>query len=372
MSVKGCVNQKLRCFIEGAERLFGPAATGVATTCPKRNPERRRTIMRQSLVQTCSLHVESEEHPLHERLHIPPKLVCTTSAHIVLVAVVEVIESTITMGTPLLSWLRDNSFQMIMFILAVDQAAYNGLAFKFLLCLQLLLLPSLNFFLWLEPCGLHQGVRALIAHCDRCDHQKLLRACSRSLRLSKNHDKICEVTPRMVEYKARYYRGPPPYLCPSVSAECSKLLLELFMMSEKQRTIRAEDPQAALDQSRRKFHLVAAMRLLNFTLLGDLFIHYCQGCCADAGEFKHKLSYHLVSLAEGGIDKWMPTRFTHIFGAPCYICPLQTLNFFGATAFAVAFKKNVEDAIETLRATKDREHDPLGDINWTSPYRTPR
>ena len=166
-------------------------------------PCARRSILRQSLVQTCQIHVECLLHPLHESLQIAPKLVCTTSAEIFLTAVVQILESSITLGRPLIDFLRDNAFQMVLFILCVGQAAYNGLAYEFLLCMQLLLLASLNFFLWMEPCGLHQGVRSLIGHLDRCDHKKLLQACSRSLRLSKNHDNICEVIPRVVAYKAR-------------------------------------------------------------------------------------------------------------------------------------------------------------------------
>ena len=286
------------------------------------------------------------------------------------------IESVITMDMSLLQFLRDNTgFQMVLFIFCVDQAAYNGLAFKFLLCLQLLLLPAINFFLWMEPRGLHQGVRALLGHLNRCDNKKLLRSCSRVLRQGKNHDKVCDVIPRMAEFKADFRMGPPPYVDPSASAECKLLLLlDLMLLNTRQQNLGATDPMKATDESRRKFHLNALLGLLNFTLFGDKFIHYCSGngCCPrGAEEFKEKLSYHMVMITDEGIDSWVPTRFTKIYGTPSYVTALQCICFFGATSFSVAFKKNVEDAIETIRSAKDVPNDPLADINWTA-NRIPR
>ena len=282
MSVKGMINEKLAKFMEGAELLFGPARSLCPTRCAT---TRRRTILRQSLVQTCQIHVEHPHHPLHETFAIPPKLIATTTAAIVLTAMLHFIESVISGGQPLLNFLRDSTFEMVLFILCVDQAAYNGLAFKFLLCLQLLLLPSVNFFLWMEPCGLHQGVRALLAHVDRCDHKKLLRACSRVLKQGKNHDKLCDVIPRMIHFKAQFHLGPPPYVDSSATPECKAFLVKLMLLSERQKLLKSKDPVKALDESRRKFHLDSVMSLLNFTLLGDMLIHYCAGvgCCPRGG-----------------------------------------------------------------------------------------
>ena len=293
----------------------------------------------------------------------------TTSAVIVLAACIQVLEAVVTPGAPLLTWCRENIFQTVLFILVVDQAAYNGLAYKFLLCLQLLLLPSLNLLLWLGPCGLHQGVRILVGHLDRCDHSKLLRACSRSLRQGKNHDKLCEVIPRVVEFRARFHMGAPPYVDVSAKSEVKDLLLNLMLFSDRQRCIGSKDPEKKLNESRRKFHLTSIFALLNFTLIGDELIHYCSGnACCPRGitEYKEKLSYHLVCIMEDGIPKFMPTRFTKINGTSCFICPLQCFAGFGATALKVAFKKNVEEAIETIKNAKDVTNDPLADINWTS------
>ena len=339
MSVKGGCNEKLRAFIEGAEQIFGPTQSQ-QRLCPRRN--RRRTILRQSLVQTARIHVDAGANSIHETIQIPPKLVQTTSARIVLTALLQSFESTITLGQPLLEWLRSNAFQMVLIILCVDQAAYNGLCYKILLCLQLILLPGLNFFLWLEPCGLHMGVRILIGHLDRGDHRKLLQACSRTLRSGKNHDRLCEVIPRIVKFNARYHVGAPPYVDSSALPDVKALLLDLMLLSERQRVSGAQDPTAALNQSRRKYHLEQILLLLNFTLLDDLFHHFCGGvnCCPRGlQEFEEKLSYHFLCLLEDGIPKFMATRFTKIFGTPAFVCPMQSLCNFGATAFLVAFKK---------------------------------
>ena len=83
-------------------------------------------------------------------------------------------------------------------------------------------------------------------------------------------------------------------------------------------------------------------------------------------EYKEKLSYRLVSIINEGIDTWMPTRFTKIYGTPSYVSALQCICFFGATSFSAAFKKNVDAAIETLRQDNNVPNDPLGDINWTA------
>ena len=65
MSVTGLVSEKLKKLIDDAENLFGPAA--VSAACPKRaKSQRKRSILRQSLVQTCQVHVEDPVNPLHD------------------------------------------------------------------------------------------------------------------------------------------------------------------------------------------------------------------------------------------------------------------------------------------------------------------
>ena len=140
-----------------------------------------------------------------------------------------------------------------------------------------------------------------------------------------------------------------------------------MLLSERQRVSGAKDPVAALNQSRRKFHLQKVLELLNFTLLGDLFYHFCTGqsCCpGGVVEFEEKLGYHLLCLLEDGVPKFMATRFTKIFATPAFVCPMQSLCNFGATAFFVAFKKNVEEAIQTIKDDNANERDPLADISW--------
>ena len=145
--------------------------------------------------------------------------------------------------------------------------------------------------------------------------------------------------------------------------------MQLMLMGEKQKIRGAIDPHKELLASRRYFNLNALMTLFNFTLLGDRFTHYCPGvtCCRrGADEFKEKVSYHMVSIANEGTTNWMPTRFTQIFGTPSDISSLQCINFFGATAFTIAFKKKVEETPETIKTAKDVPNDPLADINWTT------
>ena len=221
--------------------------------------------------------LNATKSPISETVQIPSKLVATTSAQIVLTAVMQVIESFVTLGIPFLDWLRGNCFQTVMFILVVDQAAYNGLAYKMLLCAQLILLPCTHSFLHLEPCGLHMGVRALVGHLDRTNHQKLLRAVSRSLRAGKNHDKICDVIPRVVAYKTRFYLGPPPFVHPSAAPECKTLLLKMMMMNEHQKAINANNPVAAVEDSRRNFHLTQVLSLLNCNWSGKNLSIIAQG-----------------------------------------------------------------------------------------------
>ena len=140
-----------------------------------------------------------------------------------------------------------------------------------------------------------------------------------------------------------------------------------MLLGEKQKVIRLKNSEQSFQDSRLKFHMLAIMKLLKVTLVGDEFIHWCSGitCCKRGHpEFKEKLAYHFVCLMEGGVPKFMPTRFTKIFGTPCYVSILQCLGFYGATAFQVAFKKNAEEAIETIKNAKDIKDDPLADINW--------
>ena len=103
-------------------------------------------------------------------------------------------------------------------------------------------------------------------------------------------------------------------------------------------------------------------------LAGDEFIRWCSGndsCPRGEPEFKGKSGYLLACLLENGIDKWMPTRLTKIYGTPCYVCMLQCFNFFGVPSVTAAFKKNVESAIENQQS-KDgpASNDPIGDISW--------
>ena len=68
----------------------------------------------------------------------------------------------------------------------------------------------------------------------------------------------------------------------------------------------------------------------------------------------------------------MPSRFTKIYGTPAWVST-SMLVFFGSTCFKVAFAKQVDAAIHTIKDAKndDVNNDPLADINWVTP-RIPR
>ena len=299
-----CANAKLRQYIEEAGKLFGPKdADGQPRKLCLRRSTARRTIMRQALVQTASIHVVGAQ-PLRETVFCPPRLVATTSAAIVLTALLNIFESLFTLGVPFLLWLRECPFRKVLLIITCDQASYNGLVFKFLMCLQWMLLPSIVLFLWLEPCGLHMGARVLVGHMDRYKIRKVLQACSRSLKEGKSHDRLVDVIPKVVEARARFRKGTPPadQVHASANPIVKTLLLNLWLLNERQRTVGHANADA-FEQSELKFHFEAILALLNITLVGDFLWHWCEGCCTSEIQFKQKLTYHLISILNGGMSQ---------------------------------------------------------------------
>jgi hypothetical protein len=296
MTVKGVSNPKIAAFIEQADLLYGPPTTGVAKSKPR---ESRRVVLRHSMVQTASVHVEpSGDSPgLHETLVIPPRLISTTSAKIVGTAVINIFEKVICSGKSILDWIREGHFEITMVIVCADMAAYNGLFFKMFRSLQWILMPLFPLLLHLEYCGLHIGVRSLVGQLDRSKGmRKVLASAGSTLKMAKYHDRLVETIPGVVRHMARYSREAPPDADLSCHPDVKSLLMEFCLLATRQ--MNGDPDSAAMKEVR--FHVDAIFKLLNYSLNSEHLWHFCNGCCKDSDDFCRKLTYHITKLLDRG------------------------------------------------------------------------
>jgi hypothetical protein len=97
----------------------------------------------------------------------PSGRISTTSAWILGAAITMTFERFVTGGQQLIAWLVWIRVSIFLVVFVCDRASGNLLLFKVLRSIQWLMLPLRRVLLWLEPCGLHNGARVLLAHIDR-------------------------------------------------------------------------------------------------------------------------------------------------------------------------------------------------------------
>jgi hypothetical protein len=143
----------------------------------KRNP--RRKLLRQAMVQTGQLREYGTATERRERFIVPPCLVSTTSALVLGAAIIIGMEQAFTSGMPLAEWLTTMSPYDVTFLYFVaDSASGNTLFRKIMRGLQHFLEPLIFLLIWMEPCGIHQGVRVLIVHLERLMTTTIFKYCS--------------------------------------------------------------------------------------------------------------------------------------------------------------------------------------------------
>ena len=189
--------------------------------------------------------------------------------------------------------------------------------------------------------------------------KRVLQSMGRTMRIGKNHDKFIQSIPHVVKHFIKFYRmAPPTPTCPSVSPECTAHLRDLLLMDSNNR-FKGKLGQQQFSET--TWHIDEVLKLLNYSLVCERLVHYCQGCCLDESDYLRKITYHLVWLASVSCPIFVPSRFTKIYSTPSWIAPHVCFCRIGCSAFEVAFKKDVAIAEKTVREAAAQDASNAGE-----------